>query len=351
MPNKEELEALLQRHRGRVGWADTLEDRRRRHQSQEINRTFEDRHVAGLAKISEEWDEQLEDLTGRLDWESRVTNGTVCSTGILSLDIALGGGLPVGVTEIYGKESSGKTTLSYEIMRSAQDQGLNIAICSSEALDIERMKRIGVNLDTVAVIQGAPGESVLSAGLDFIQGNDRALFIDSMTGIRPAKDDPGNWLGMVQEWLASVSTIPLSSLVLITNQIRQKRSCLAGQFFAGTTGSTARKIQRYFDTRLELDRDQVTDTTYNMVVNVVANLRSAPHKIVSLPVVKNSGIEVWRDVVRVAVISGVLTERSSYYYYLNSLIGHGEQDTAMKLSTTRLGGEIFEQTTQAIARV
>lgn len=279
------------------------------------------------------------------------------ATCIPSLDRALGGGIPSGITEIYGTESVGKTTLLMEMIRSAQDQKVDVALLPTELFDWNRAIRIGVELEKLLVLRGKD-ERVLSAAADYLEeGGRRVLFIDSGTGIRP---EEGSWWQAMLSWFEGVaSKMSPDSGIIMTNQVRARRSVDPRKFFAGGTNSTAHRIASYFDVRMELTREGITEHTYDLVVNLVANLYSAPHKIVTLPVIKERGIDVWKDVVRVAGELGILEERGAHFYYMGISLGHGEEAAARSLeydvldpegTPREIGSQVFHRLMQVMSR-
>ena len=291
------------------------------------------------------------------DCRSQVKPAIAFATGIPSLDRALGGGLPSGITEIYGAESVGKSTLLMEMIRSAQDQRINVALLPTEIFDWNRAIRIGVELEKLLVLRGQD-ERILSAAADYLEeGDNRVLFIDSGTGIRP---ESGSWWLAMLSWFEGVtSKMSPDCGIVMTNQVRVRRSVDPRKFFAGGTNSTAHRIASYFDVRMELTRENITPHTYDLVINVVANLYSAPHQIVQLPVIKEQGIDVWKDVVRVAGELGVLDERGAYFYHEGILVGHGEEGTARALeydvlddagTPREIGPKVFRQLMQVMSR-
>jgi hypothetical protein len=273
------------------------------------------------------------------------------ATAIPSLDLALGGGIPSGIIEVYGVESVGKSTLLMELIRSAQGQKMQVGICTTEFFDWKRGKNLGINWVEVLHFRGMD-ERVLSVLGEFLMEDNRALFIDSMSGLRPEDDSPGNWYRMVLAWFEDIGgRLGTDSSVVITNQVRTRRSVDPKKFFAGGTDSTSYKAASYFDVRLELSREDVTEETYNLIVNVVANLYNSPCQIVSLPVIKKIGIDVWKDVVRIASSKGVLESRAGRYYRQDVCLAHGEDAMSKLLEADGLlGSEIFNQTLLAMSR-
>jgi GTPase SAR1 family protein len=358
-----EYEKKLERLRNRADRTSVLEERLRakrnaglaqREREVALSGGCDEGTDAAYARVSEDHEEAIDRVVriagvGAVqDCRSQIRPAISFSTWIPSLDIALGGGIPCGLTEVFGTESVGKSTLVMEMIRSAQLQKRDTALCPTEVFDWKRARDIGVNCDELLVIRGQD-ERVLSAASEFVTGGDnRILFIDSATGIRP---EEGSWWLAMLAWFEDVAgKMSSNSGIVMTNQVRVRRSVDPRRFFAGGTDSTAHRIASYFDTRMELTRENVTEETYDLVINLVANLYSAPHKIVTLPVVKVQGIDVWKDVVRVAAGVEILQERAAHFYYAGEHLGHGEETTARRLEKdSSLGSKVFRETLQAMS--
>jgi hypothetical protein len=287
--------------------------------------------------------------SGLLEYRGVARGSISYPTGIPSLDGVLGGGVPSGLTEIYGVEGAGKSTLVFEMIRSAQSLNLEVALATGEYWDSVRARKLGVDLEKLTIIRGSDGEQVLEVCASFVEDRRRALFVDSLTSLRPEVDEFDNWLGMVWDWVAwTRPRLGTESSVVAVNQVRVRRSVDPRLFFADGTTSTAHRIAGEFDTRLELSRMNVHEESYDLVVNVVANLISTPHRYITLPVDKAGGVDVWRDVVRVAAQKGVLTKEGPLYYCDGMLIGRGEKDTAKTLSANEeFGAYVFNATLRA----
>jgi recombination protein RecA len=271
----------------------------------------------------------------------------------MSLDHFLGGGLPPGFTEIFGQESVGKTSLLARIVRAAQEMGKQVAMTSTEYFDAPYFANNGVDLSRLLMLRSKSGEVSLEAAYHLLRSSSNIIYvIDSATGLRPPHDVYDNWVRMMDDWMDEVANVmDVGSAVVMANQVRAKKSVSPSKMFAGGTDSVARKIAGMFSTRIELSRTDVAEDSYDMVVNVVANSLKAPSKVFSLPFVKGDGIDVCRDLVRVAAAVGVIEQRGSWYRWSGEVIGQGEIETARYLSGAGWSREsVAEQTLRALAR-
>ena len=280
-------------------------------------------------------DEGLMDAVKDFNRERTTKLGYSTSTGIISLDAALGGRLPHGAIEIFGPHSVGKTTLLNEMIAAAQAAGSIAALCPSEYVDIPYMRNFGIDLNSLALITGNTGEYVLEGACKFIEdhrilGRPCFLAIDSATGLRPEDDQFGQWNLMIDTFLeVALPELGEGSCIVMTDQIRTKRSIRPDKFFVdGQVDSTARRIVDAFSARLELSRTDVTESYYTMMVNVVASMFSTPATILPLRVEKGGGVDTMLDLVRVAVEFGAVQKEGSWYSFKDQSIGQGEQHVA-----------------------
>lgn len=260
-----------------------------------------------------------------VDWldsvvgERKVEVSRSTSTGIVSLDAALGGKLPSGAVEIYGESSSGKTTLLYEIITTAQKSGFHVALCPSEYLDIPYMKKFGIDLDNLILITGNCGESTLEGAMNFLdryQDVPSLLAFDSATGLRPRDDKPGEWMVLWDAFLETLleATLHPSTCVVMVNQVRMKRSVDPNKFFVeGVTTSTAKKIIDLFSVRLELSRGESRDGEHEIRVDIISNVAARPSTILSLPLAKGGGMDTMKDLLRFGLSIGVVTQAGAWY--------------------------------------
>jgi len=240
-------------------------------------------------------------------------------TGSPRLDHGLGGGLMSGITEIFGPESSGKTALAGFILAMAQRQGKECALALTEDLDVDYWKDMGVDMEKTALVQAEEIGSLTQVAEDFIKGNDRVMVIDSITALRSKKwrtvlEDFERWIGPVNDLVQfTQSNMPTSSCLVITSQVRHRRSIDPRKMFADGYDSASRSISDAFVVRLELSKTDVHDTEYRLVVNIVSNVLSSPGRYVVLPMHKGMGVMHVQDLVSFAEECGVITKSGSWY--------------------------------------
>jgi len=259
------------------------------------------------------------EFLGDLSRTKMVKASRSTSTGIVSLDAALGGKLPSGAIEIYGEASSGKTTLLYEVITTAQKSGFFVALCPTEYLDIPYMRKFGIDLDNLVLITGNCGESTLEGAMNFLdmhQDVPSLLTFDSATGLRPRRDEPGEWMVLWDAFLETALGAPLhsSTCIAMVNQVRMKRSVDPNRFFVeGVTTSTAKKIIDLFSARLELSRGESRDGESTMKVDIISNVVSKPSTILSLPLMSGGGVDTMKDLLRFGMDVGVVTQAGAWY--------------------------------------
>ncbi len=272
------------------------------------------------------------------------------STGALSLDQALGGGIPKGrVTEIYGPESSGKTTLALHAIAEVQKNGGSAAFIDAEhALDPEYAKRIGVNIDELLISQPDNGEQALeivetltrSGGVDLI-------VIDSVAALTPKAEIEGmmgdSFMGL-QARLMSQALRKLTSIisktgtsVIFLNQLRMKIGVMFGNPET-TTGGNALKF--YSSVRLDIRRIDKIDTgtgddreiSGNRVrVKVVKNKVAPPFKQAEFDIMFNEGISKTGDMLDIAVKKNIISKSGAFYTYKSTKLGQGRENAKLFL--------------------
>lgn len=265
----------------------------------------------------------------------------IIPTGSLSLDIALGvGGIPRGrVTEIYGPESSGKTTICQHIVAEAQKLGGTCAFIDMEhALDPTYAEKTGVDVDELLISQPDTGEQALEITETLVRSGAVALIIiDSVAALVPRSEIEGDMgdatMGM-QARLMSQALRKLSGVikqtntaVIFTNQLRQKIGVMFGNPET-TSGGMALKF--YSSVRLDVRRIQSLKVGSEIVgnrtrVRVVKNKVAAPFRTAEFDIMYNEGISKEGDLVELGTQLEIITKRGSYYSFGDTKIGQGRE--------------------------
>jgi recombination protein RecA len=285
-------------------------------------------------------------------------------TGALSLDIALGvGGVPRGrVTEIYGPESSGKTTLCQHIIAEAQKRGGITAFIDVEhALDPVYAARCGVDVDNLYISQPDTGEQALEIAEALVRsGAIDVVVIDSVAALVPRAEIEGEMgdahVGL-QARLMSQALRKLSGAVkqsntalIFTNQLRQKIGIMFGNPET-TTGGMA--LRFYASVRLDMRRVQAIKEGGEAIgnrtkVTVKKNKVAPPFKVAEFDIMYNEGISKVGDVLDIAVDAGIVEKRGSFYSYGETRLGQGRENSKQFLrDNPDLALEIENQVRQA----
>jgi recombination protein RecA len=263
-------------------------------------------------------------------------------TGALSLDIALGvGGIPRGrITEIYGPESSGKTTICQHIVAEAQKLGGTCAFVDMEhALDPSYAARCGVNLESLLISQPDTGEQALEITETLVRsGAVDVVVIDSVAALVPRAEIEGDMgdspMGM-QARLMSQALRKLSgaikqtnTAVVFTNQLRQKIGVMFGNPET-TSGGMALKF--YASVRLDVRRIQSIKLGAEIIgnrtrVRVVKNKVAAPFRTAEFDIMYNEGISRAGDLLDLATSLDIITKRGSFFSYGDLRLGQGREN-------------------------
>ena len=298
---------------------------------------------------------------------SVVNDIQVVSTGSLGLDIALGiGGLPRGrVVEIYGPESSGKTTLTLQVVAEMQKLGGTAAFIDAEhALDPTYAQKLGVNLDDLLISQPDTGEQALEiADMLVRSGSVDVVVIDSVAALVPKAEiegDMGDSLPGLQARLMSQALRKLTAninrtntLVIFINQIRMKIGVMFGSPET-TTGGNALKF--YASVRLDIRRiggikkgDEVIGNETK--VKVVKNKVAPPFREAIFDILYGEGISREGEIVELGVAHKLVEKSGSWYAYNGDKIGQGKDNAREFLRANPQIGEEIEAKIRAAVNV
>jgi recombination protein RecA len=272
--------------------------------------------------------------------EAHAVNVETIPTGALSLDLALGGGIPRGrVVEIYGPESSGKTTLTLHAIAEVQRNGGTAAFIDAEhALDPAYAKRIGVDTDNLLLSQPDNGEQALEITETLVRSNAVDLIVvDSVAALVPRAEiegDMGDSLPGLQARLMSQALRKLTGVinrskvtVIFINQIRMKIGVMFGNPET-TTGGNALKF--YSSVRMDIRRigqikqgDEVIGNRTR--VKVVKNKIAPPFRQAEFDIMYNQGISKSGDVLDLAAANEIVEKSGAWYAYGGEKIGQGRE--------------------------
>jgi recombination protein RecA len=283
----------------------------------------------------------------KLGQDNPVMDIEAVSTGSIGLDVALGiGGLPKGrIIEVYGPESSGKTTLALHVISQEQKNGGICAFVDAEhALDPSYAKKLGVNLDDLLISQPDAGEQALEITETLVRsGAVSVVVVDSVAALTPRSElegDMGDAQVGAQARLMSQAMRKLTGsisrsncMVIFINQIRMKIGVMFGSPET-TTGGNALKF--YSSVRLDIrrigalkDRDEIVGNATR--VKVVKNKVAPPFKQVEFDIMYGEGISKTGEIIDLGVKEGIIEKSGAWFSYGDERIGQGRENAKMYL--------------------
>ncbi|MAE37439.1 MAG: recombinase RecA [Pelagibacteraceae bacterium] len=269
------------------------------------------------------------------------------STGSLSLDVALGiGGLPKGrIIEIYGPESSGKTTLALHVIAEAQKNGDSCAFIDAEhALDPSYAKKLGVNIDELLISQPDTGEQALEITDSLVRSKAiSVLVVDSVAALTPRAEIEGEMgdshMGLQARLMSQAlrkltgSVSKSNCMVIFINQIRMKIGVMFGSPET-TAGGNALKF--YSSCRLDIRRIGAIKDKEEIIgnqtrVKVVKNKVSPPFRVVEFDIMYGQGISKLGELIDIGVKSGIINKSGAWFSYKGDKIGQGRENSKIFL--------------------
>lgn len=269
-----------------------------------------------------------------------VSNVEMIPTGIISLDLALGGGVPRGrIVEIYGPESSGKTSLAITIIAQIQkNKGIAAFIDAEHAFDSEYAKKLGVNLNSLLISQPDTGEQALEITETLVRSNAvDIIVIDSVAALVPRAEiegEMGDAMMGVHARLMSQALRKLTAaisksktIVIFINQIRMKIGVMFGNPET-TTGGNALKF--YASIRVDIRRREQIKQGEEIIgghhqVKIVKNKVAPPFRIAEFDIIYNDGISKEGDLIDTGIKLGVVEKAGAWLSWENEKIGQGKE--------------------------
>lgn len=281
------------------------------------------------------------------------------STGSLQLDSALGiGGLPYGrIVEIFGPESSGKTTMTLQVIAEAQKEGKTCAFIDAEhALDPHYAEKLGVNLNELLISQPDHGEQALEiADMLTRSGAVDVIIVDSVAALTPKAEIEGEMgdshMGLQARLMSqalrkiTANVKSSNSLVMFVNQIRMKIGVMFGSPET-TTGGNALKF--YSSVRMDIrrtgsvkDGDEVVGNETR--VKVVKNKVAPPFRQAEFQILYGQGVDLYGEIIDLGVKHGIINKAGAWYSYNDKKIGQGKKNSCNWLKDNPSDKEIIEK--------
>jgi len=332
----------------------------------------EDKPVATEGKLKalglaqEQINKQFGDGAIRRLGDTTTVDVELISSGALSLDLALGGGYPKGrIIEIYGPESSGKTTLTLHAIAEIQKRGGTAAFIDAEhALDPSYARRVGVDTDNLLVSQPDNGEQALEIVETLVRSSAVDLVVvDSVAALVPQAEIEGEMgdshMGL-QARLMSQALRKLTgiinksnTIVIFINQIRMKIGVMFGNPET-TTGGNALKF--YASVRLDIRRTGQIKSGEEIIgnrtkVKVVKNKIAPPFRAAEFDIMYNEGISKTGDVLDLAVLHGIVGKSGAWFDYKDAKIGQGREASKQYLAENKeVLAEIEQKVREKVAQ-
>ena len=295
----------------------------------------------------------------RLGQQENAVDMPAISTGSLGLDLALGiGGLPKGrIIEIYGPESSGKTTLALHVVAEAQKQGGTCAYVDAEhALDPIYARKLGVKIDDLLISQPDTGEQALEIADTLVRsGTISVLVVDSVAALVPKAELEGDMgdqhMGLQARLMSqalrklTASVARTNTLVIFINQIRMKIGVMFGNPET-TTGGNALKF--YASVRMDIRRigsiKDHEDVIGNQTrVKIVKNKVAPPFKTVDFDILYGEGVSKMGELLDLGVKAGLIEKAGSWFSYKDTRIGQGRESARQYLKDNQKVADELEK--------
>lgn len=302
----------------------------------------------------------------RLGQQENAVDMPAISTGSLGLDLALGiGGLPKGrIVEIYGPESSGKTTLALHVVAESQKQGGVCAYVDAEhALDPSYARKLGVNIDDLLISQPDTGEQALEIADTLVRsGTMSVLVVDSVAALVPKAELEGDMgdshMGLQARLMSqalrklTASVARTNTLVIFINQIRMKIGVMFGNPET-TTGGNALKF--YASVRMDIrrigsikDHDDVIGNQTR--VKIVKNKVAPPFKTVDFDILYGEGVSKTGELLDLGIKAGMIEKAGAWFSYKGERIGQGRETARKFLKENPKIAEELEKTIRGHAK-